>query len=254
MHFGMRIVALVLVLAAPPACAAERLAAFHGDVRIQRDGWISVTETIEVEARGKRLRRGIVRELPAEFRNVLHVTRNGQPEPFELERFENGARLRIDAGGALPNGKHVYSIAYRAEPQMAFYGRRAELRWTVTGNGWTLPFNDFTAEVTLPERVPAERIEVAAHTGAAGALGQDYNAFVRQGSAAFRVTRALKPGEEMTIFVAFPRGLVAERTRAERIDRYLSDNLALGALLLALAAALAIAFPWYWVEGRPRMA
>ena len=45
---GFRVVAvLLLVLAAPHAHAAEEIHSFHSDIRIQTDGSLEVTETIE---------------------------------------------------------------------------------------------------------------------------------------------------------------------------------------------------------------
>jgi uncharacterized membrane protein YgcG len=101
--------------------------------------------------------------------------------------------------------------------------------------------------------VPAGDIKVEAFTGPPGARGHDFNAFVRHGSAAFRASRPLAPGEGMTISVAFPKGVVAQPTRAARFDAWLTDNPAavVGAGGLLLLAAY-LFFIWGLVGRDPK--
>ena len=97
----------------------DRLSAFHSDIRIGANGELAVPETIEVQSGSREAPRGIVRELPGDYRDRLgnrvsvplaveKVLRNGRPEHYVLERAPNGARIRTgDRGRALPRGKHV---------------------------------------------------------------------------------------------------------------------------------------------------
>jgi hypothetical protein len=255
----------LLLLFSGCAHGVERVTAFHSDVRVASDGTLTVTETIEVQAEGKQIRRGILRDFPTHYRDrygnrmtvpleVFKVMRNGEPEPFSLERLSNGTRIRIgEASRLLANGKHLYRIVYGTARQIGFFDGYDELYWNVNGTGWTFPFDRITAEVTLPERVPAGDIKVEAFTGPKGARGHDFNAFVRHGSAAFRASRPLAPGEGMTISVAFPKGVVAQPTRAARFDAWLADNPAavVGAGGLLLLAAY-LFFIWQRVGRDPK--
>ena len=216
MRFGMWAAVLGLAVFMPPVCrAAERVVGFHSDLRIAADGVLTVSETIEVQVEGKEVHRHMVRDLvPAQ---VLKVTRNGQPVTYAVERLETGTRIRIeDAGNALPYGKQLYAITYRAARQIRFRERHDELRWNVAGGGWSVALDRLTAEVSFAQPVPAASIGAEAFTGAPGAQGRSYNAFVRHGSAAFRATRPLQPGETMTIAVRFPKGVVPPSSLAER--------------------------------------
>ena len=57
--------ALVVLLAAlAPAGAVERILRFVSDVTVERNGDLAVTETIAVQAEGKEIRRGILRDFP----------------------------------------------------------------------------------------------------------------------------------------------------------------------------------------------
>ena len=262
----MRIV-LLLFLFWGTANALERVTAFHSEIRVAADGALTVTETIEVQAEGKEIRRGILRDFPTDYRDrfgnrvrvplqVLKVMRNDQPEPFALEHLRNGTRIRIgQANVNLVPGKHLYRIVYATERQVGFFGDHDELYWNVNGSGWTFAFDRITAEVILPERVPAGDIRVDAYTGPQGAQGRDFNAFVRHGSAAFRASRPLAPHEGMTIVVSFPKGVVAQPNMAVRTAFWAKDNP--GAIvgttgLLLLAAYLY--FIWRRVGRDPKAA
>jgi uncharacterized membrane protein YgcG len=252
----------LLLLVWGTAHCVERVTAFHSDIHIAANGSLTVTETIEVQAEGKQIRRGILRDFPTDYRDrfgnrvtvpleVLKVTRNGAPESFALERLSNGTRIRIgEASRNLQPGKHVYSIVYGSARQIGFFDRHDELYWNVNGTGWTLAFDRITAEVWLPARVPAGDIKVEAFTGPQGARGHDFNAFVRHGSAAFRATRPLAPGEGMTISVAFPKGVVAQPSGAARAGSFLADNKGTAAGIAAWVLMFAFLFACWWRYGR----
>jgi hypothetical protein len=257
----LRILLLIFLLCGS-ARAAERVAAFHSDIRIAPGGTLVITETIEVQAEGKEIRGGILRDFPTGYRDrygsrvsvpleVLKVTRNGQPEHFALERLANGTRIRIgEASRTLPQGKHVYLIAYRTAHQIGFFSDHDELYWNVNGEGWPFALDRLTAEVTFEEPVPAGDLKVEAFTGPQGARGHDFNAFVRHGSAAFRATRPLAPGEGMTIAVAFPKGVIAAPSPIVRVGRFVSANNGVPAGIAAFGAMLAFLFASWRRFGR----
>jgi hypothetical protein len=227
------------------AHGVERVSAFHSDIRIAASGELAVTETIEVQAAGREVHRGLVRDFPRVKAPLVveKVTRNGRPEPYAVERGPNGTRVRTgDARRALPRGKHVYQIAYRTARRIGFLEEHDELHWNVAG-GLTFAFERLSAEVSFERPVPAERMKLEAYTGREGARGQDYHAFVREGSAAFRATRPLAPREGMTIVVAFPKGVVERPSLPERGAWYLSTNpgVPVGVAIFALMLAFLLA-------------
>ena len=235
-----------------PSHAVERVAEFHSDIRVSAEGELTVTETIEVHAEGKEIRRGLVREFPLEVPlEVTNVTRNRQTEPYAVERVSSGTRLFIgEPGGALPPGRHVYEITYRASPQISFLEDHDRLQWNVNGSAWSLGLERVTAEVTFEHRVPAGALKVDAWTGAPGPRGNDFNAFVRDGSAAFRSSRTLAPREAMAIMLAFPKGVIAPPSIFARAGWFLSDNSGAACGATALALMLAVLLACWWREGR----
>ena len=229
---------LVVCVAAARCPAAERILAYHTDVVVHADASITITETIQVRAEGKQIKRGIYRDFPVRYAGkdlrrvivpfeVLAVERDGKPEPYHTESKD--PFLRIYAGRAdrfLEKGVHTYTLTYRARRMLGFFADHDELYYNVTGNEWVFPIDEVSATVTLPDGVPVEKIGHEAYTGAKGEQGRDYESSVdAQGRCLFRSTRPLTPGEGLTLVATWPKGLVAQPTAAQNLTWMLQDNL-----------------------------
>src|SRR6185436_9597213 len=183
------------------------------------------------------------------------VLRNGRPEPYTVERMAHGTRVRTgEPGRAIERGKQVYQIVYRTAREIAFLDERDELYWEV-GRGLDAAVERLSAEVSFERPVPAAGLKVEARTGRPGDQGQDYHAFVREGSAAFRATKPLAPGEGMAIVVAFPKGVVAQPSLLERGAWHAATNHGIPVGVGVLALMLAFFFVcWRRVARKPALA
>lgn len=254
--------ALLLALIPLAAHAEERIRDFHSDVRIAKDGTLTVTETITVVSEGVDIKRGIQRDFPTSYRNPLgqttrvtfdvqSVTRDGNPEPYTMIGLSNGERVRIgQADVMLTPGDHVYVIAYRTSRQLRFDKAFDELYWNATGTGWTFPIDAASARLTLPS--PAQFGKRAMYTGPQGATGPG-NAVVSDegpGFIAFRTNRPLAAGEGLTVAADFPKGVVDAPAATTKAAWWLRDWGPLLAGLVALAALLLYQLRAWWVAGR----
>jgi uncharacterized membrane protein YgcG len=244
----------------------ERILSFKSEIAIAADATMTVEETIRVRAEGVNIRRGIYRDFPTDYKDalgnryvvdfeVLKVTRDGRPEPWQTKRRSNG--VRVYAGSAdtfLPNGDYSYTIRYRTDRQIGYFDDRDELYWNVTGNGWAFVMDEVSATVTLPIVVPANDIAVEGYTGRSGGRGQNYSTDVRDGGASIRSTRALNNSEGLTLVIGWPKGIVAEPSTPQRIGYVLQDNrgilLSLVTLLIA-ATYLYVAWSRYGRDPEP---
>jgi hypothetical protein len=250
-----RALAILLLAVTLPAVAQERVVDFHSEIRIARDGTLTVTERIDVQVEGREIKRGILRDFPTDYRDragarstvpfeVVSVRRNERPEMWREERLSNGVRVRIgNAAVMLPRGRHVYEITYRTARQLGFFRQHDELYWNVNGNGWTFGMDRISADVTLPTAVPADKLQLEAYTGPQGAQGRDYEAATRDGGASFHTTRALGAYQGLTIVVAFPKGIVAPPGWLKRLGWWLGDNKGAGAGIGSLV--LLFGFLWW---------
>jgi uncharacterized membrane protein YgcG len=232
------IVAWLCVAAAAPAAAQERILLFVSDVQVQPNGDLIVVETIRVQAEGREIRRGILRDFPTRYRRpdgyravvgfeVASVTRDGAPETYITEPLSNGMRVRIGrADRLLPRGQHTYVITYRTTRQLGFFAHYDELYWNVTGTGWTFAIDVAEARITLPQSVPFR--QTAFYTGPQDSRGQDARIVEQQpGRIVFRTTRPLPPRNGLTVAVAWQKGIIAPPTVADLARWWLTDNLPL---------------------------
>jgi hypothetical protein len=222
--------------AAASQFGGETIREFDALIEVRPDGALEVTETILVNAEGREIKRGIFRDFPTLYRawhgralapfEVRSVTRNGADEPWRTEERQNGVRLYIGrADRNIPHGLHRYEIRYRTDWQLGFFADRDELYWNVTGNGWSFIIERATAAVVLPQALPEASLALEAYTGHAGEKGRDWRARVdAEGRARFMTTEPLMPNQGLTIVVGWPKGLVAEPTREQRLARWARDN------------------------------
>ncbi|RYE07721.1 MAG: DUF2207 domain-containing protein, partial [Hyphomicrobiales bacterium] len=241
--------ALTLLGLTLPALAAEEILSFTSNTTLNVDGSVDVVETIEVNAEGNEIRRGIYRDIPTQLINddnsrqrseltVTQVLRDGRAEPYEVENIGGGfKRIRIgDADVFIPYGAHTYQIRYTMTRMARFFADHDELYWNATGNYWVFPINKVTATLNVP---PGAVISDA--IGYTGAVGSDEQAVTIERksdtSVAFRSTRVLRPYEGMSVAVQFQKGIVAAPEGLTGIANWVSDHRelvlpALGVLLV----------------------
>ncbi|MBA3677069.1 MAG: DUF2207 domain-containing protein [Sphingosinicella sp.] len=251
-----------LALWLPSAAQAdERILYFLSDVSVQRDGSLSVSETIRIRSQGDTIKRGIQRDFPTRYKSsygrtanvgfeVEEVRRDGQPEPWTSMPLGTGVRVRIgDADVMLPPGEHTYLIRYRTNRQIGYFQGFDELYWNATGTEWTFPIDVAEARISLPEEAPFGKRAV--YTGPQGST-QAFAAVSaeRPGNIAFRTTAPLGAHEGLTVAVAWPKGVVAVPEPRTKLGWWLQDNGPLGLALLGLFGTLYYYFHAWRRAGR----
>jgi len=237
-----------------PLGADERILNYHSQVRIESSGVLLVTETIEVRAEGKNIRRGIYRDFPTRYKDrlgnhyrvdfqVISVKRNGAAETWHTENRSNGTRVYFgSAHRLLQTGKHLYELQFSTNRQLGFFDDFDELYWNVTGNGWMFPIDQATALIQVPGEVPPGQMALTAYTGPSGSTASDATSnIVDSRTVKFETTRGLGPREGFTVVAAFPKGIVIEPSVIQKFKWFLSDNASALVLILGWLAALA----WY---------
>jgi uncharacterized membrane protein YgcG len=263
----------VLLFVAIPAAAgaAERILDFHSDIRVNADASMDVTETIRVQAEGDRIKHGILRDFPTDYRDrygnrvrvgfePVSVEVDGDAGPtggklWRSERYANGVRVYFgDADAYVSTGEHEYAFRYRTTRQLGFFADHDELYWNVTGNGWNFAIDHASATVALPGNPAPAQLTTEAYTGPQGAKGRRYTASVDAAShAQFETTARLGQREGLTIVVGFPKGLVAKPGLTQQAMWLFDDNKHLivggGGVLAAFLLLLA---RWWRVGRDPR--
>jgi uncharacterized membrane protein YgcG len=258
--------ACALLLLAAFVHADERILNYEVELTLRADGALDVTERITVRAEGNQIRRGIYRDFPTRYRDrygnrvvvdlqVLSVERNGAPEPWFTETMSNGVRINTGNDDFLPvPAEHTFALRYRTTRQLGFFADHDELYWNAIGTGWVFPIERGAVQARLPEAVPIEQMSAEGYTGYQDAKGKDYRVQLPEpGVAHWQLTEPLAPQQGFTVVLAFPKGIIATPTTAQRLRWLLSDN---GGVLMAGAGLLALIFfciyEWRRVGRDPR--
>ena len=217
---------------------AEEILDYQSDITIGRDNTLLVIESITVRAEGKKIKRGIYREFPTDYKDsmgrrvkirfeVLSVERNGHPIHYWIKRMDNGYRVYMGSKNRyLKPGIYTYRLTYRTDRQIGFFKDHDELYWNVIGQGIIFPVKRVVAYVSLPEGYgPENFLKWTAYTGKTGSTERAFRAYIDSvGRLVFETTRSLNPYEAMTIVVAFKKGIVKEPTQKEKFIFLIKDN------------------------------
>ena len=255
-----QLITLLLISFTTIGLAEERIHSYHSDIVVDDKGDMTVTETITVNAEGNKIKRGIYRDIPTQYKDrfgnkykvgfsIVQVLRDGSPEKFHTEKKPNGIRIYIgEKDRYLKKGDYTYAITYRTNRQLGFFDQHDELYWNVTGNDWDFPIDKASATVRLPKTIPQDSVSVEGYTGISGSKDQNYTASIRSdGSAYIEATQTLPERHGLTIVVTWPKGYIAEPTTSEKIDYLLSDNRYLVVALIGLIILL-VYYGVAWVK------
>jgi uncharacterized membrane protein YgcG len=258
MRLRAGIAAAFLACMSVSAAAEERITGYNSTIDVARNGALTVTETISVVAEGDRIRHGIYRDFPTVYTDklgrrvhvgfdVLHVTRDGHDEPYDLSSIESGERIKIGkADTDVETGPHIYTITYATDRQIGFYSGYDELYWNVTGNFWIFPIERAEATINLP--MGARMAQFASYTGAAGSRANNAHCQQLSGRSLHCWTTApLASNEGLTVAVGFNKGVVLPPTAAERRAQFIRDNASVVVALTGLALLL-VYFGTTWFE------
>jgi uncharacterized membrane protein YgcG len=217
------------------AFAAEVIHSFDSDVRVAKNGELTVAETVRVQAEGRDIRHGIYRDFPLTFKDaggslrevdfkLLGVERDGKPEAYSTTH-EHGI-IRIYAGNKdtiVPPGAHTYVFRYRTGRQVRWFDGKAELNWNVTGNFWRFPIME--ASYRLQFVAGSRPLRWTAYTGRVGARGNDWQGNVGAlGTLTVGTTRRLAPGEGLTVVAEIPADAIEPPTQNTVLWYEIFDN------------------------------
>jgi len=250
--------------AAPPrrrpvgSLSFERILDYASRIEVQKDAGVVVTETIRVVAAGRKIRRGIFRDLPLRYRTasgarmrvdfqILSIQRDGKPDGYHTEPRANGVRIYVGRKSTfLPRGIYTYTIKYRMSRIVGFFDGYDEIYWNVTGNGWDFTIEQASATVVLPAGAGVRRS--VAYTGPQGARGTAYSKRPGgPGEMIFRTNRRLRGREGLTVAVGFTKGIVAAPGASRKLGWFLADNAPAILGLLGLVV-LAVFYLVAWVR------
>ena len=252
------VVSLMVFLGVDDVLAEEVISSFESDINIARNGVITVTENIAVNAENININRGIYRDFPTQYLGsfltqksvgfeLISVQRNGQPEPHHIEKLSNGFRIYVGSKSTfLKPGLHQYQLVYKTDKQLGFFKDHDEFYWNVTGNGWTFRIIKAEVTVSLPDGARDQAFNQQAWTGYQGETEQHFKINNTQTQLGFVTTQTLNKHQGLTIGLSFPKGVFTPPPWDWTV--FLKDN-----LLWLLAVACAVFYLLFYLTAWYRL-
>ena len=203
---------LTLLLAAP--ALASSFDSFDQQVTIVADGEVSVHEVVKVSFSSSR--HGIYRDIPVYYKtdagtvisidpSVVSVSRDDASEPYTAYEYGDKLRVKIGDAGVTLFGEHTYVIDYTVSGVLLSLTDHDELYWNVNTAAWGdlgLP-TVITAEVYLPEGVPASEIRMRCFSALGVGAAENCPKSATSSEAAFASGSGY-----LTVVVGWPKGKV----------------------------------------------
>ena len=248
---------LAVLLYTFTAAAAEkswRIAEFHDNIAIEKDGSAVVRERIVLVFVGAW--HGIHRTIPIEypgpdgtnyelFVDVQSVTDgSGSKLKYESSRTRGDRDLKIYIPGAVDSTK-IVEITYLVRNGTRFFKDYDEFYWNVTGNDWPVPIDHATATVRFPEAA-AGSLRAQAFTGVYGSTQRDATANVAGSAAQFETNNPLPMRGGLTVDVYIPKDILKEPSPLTKFFWFLAANPSVFLPLVTFGGM----FVLWWYKGR----
>ncbi|HEX6062174.1 MAG TPA: DUF2207 domain-containing protein [Candidatus Limnocylindria bacterium] len=264
----VRLIAVIgmLVAMAAPARAADTgwtIDQFRSDITIRSDGSLAILESIDVDFGGLQ-KHGIFRDIPTRYQYddthdrlyrlaVQSVTdASGRAVTYQVTAADV-TEIKIGDAGRTVSGKQTYRIRYTVAGALNSFPDHDELYWNVNGDRWGVPTTVATASVTAPAGALQK---VTCFQGPLGSIESCTPANTAD-RADFRATRALGPGEQLTVVTALKPGAVSVAapiltSRPRGLIDYFSSSLGLAVAVVVLIGGLFVVWRLWWTRGRDR--
>jgi uncharacterized membrane protein len=228
---------------------------FESFIDVRRDGVMVVKERIVVNF-GEEEEHGIYRKIPYYFQgrklefNLISVEDDSGRSYQVLEREEGGeVYWRIGDPEVLVKGENVYNITYEVKGAINYFKEHDEIYWNVNGTEWEMGINEVSCVVNLPEGVDVSKVKYTFYTGKKGSREQNGKAWV-EGNKVFFKAGPFKAGENLTIVVGLPKGVLIEPPKPSWISRNWG---LLFMILLPLISLLYMLFKYFRYGRDPRI-
>jgi uncharacterized membrane protein len=225
--------------------AAEPVPSFLSEIQINADASADIRETLTVSFSD--FRHGIFRTIPYRYTDdkgstilvpitVQSVLRNGQPEPFSIEKEEGSVKVKIGDPDATVTGAQEYRIVYRVEAVVNFLTENDEFYWNVSGNDWEWSWSSVKAIIVPPSGTTLSLQNVRCYTGLAGSTANECTSVAQSDGVALSTA-----GEALTVVAQFPKGAITKPVNYDAIrNSALPFHERWAWLIVSLNAAIAL--------------
>jgi len=239
----------------PLGVSADTIPEFAVKASVSKDRLATFTEDITYDF-GDVMKHGIYRYIPVVYPRdngsyqlrlkIGAVTRDGVDEPYSKSMTGGDLMLKIGDANRTIDGPHSYGITYSTDRAINFLKDHDELYWNVTGNSWPAPIEHATFVLSLPAGIDPASVTSTCFTGVTGSTEHGCTISQVGSDLTFESTRVLQQGEELTIVVGLPKGIITPPSATDLLWQFMADN---GVAFFPVMAFLVMFLLW-WKRGR----
>lgn len=227
---------------------AEKIDSFNSDVQINKDGTVTIEETIKYDFESLQ-RHGLVRELNFKIKNedgktyitniaVISVTdEKGNEYNYSKSKAGSYIELKIGDANRLVTGKKTYIIKYKISGALRYFTDHDEFYWNLVGFDWNVPILQYSSLISLPTNLQDSELKYVCYEGPLGSTSQSCLINNVGGNVSVNSSKLLNPSENITVSISFPKNIVAVLEPKEEVP---SVFLTVLHILLVLGALV-----WY---------
>ncbi|MFH0929840.1 MAG: DUF2207 domain-containing protein [Candidatus Moraniibacteriota bacterium] len=217
---------------AQDSLSAEKITSFNGEIKINSDSTINVTENISYDF-GDNQKHGIFRFIPVKYKarggnfnlrvsNVKITDENGLSQNFTTSYEGDNIKFQIGDADKLVSGQKNYVISYVIRRAVNYFPDHDELYWNFTGNEWQVPVESADVKVILPENAK-ENLQYKCFEGVFGTTNE-CAASASGNSLEYKSLDPMDPGQGLTIVNGWPKGITSEPTLWQKMLDIVRDN------------------------------
>ncbi len=199
---------------------AEKIDSFYSDVQINKDGTVTIEETIKYDFESSQ-KHGLVRDLVFKTKNedgktyitnisIISISDDkGYQYNYSKSKTSDYIELKIGDADKLITGKKTYVIKYNISGALRYFTDHDEFYWNLLGFDWNVPILKFSSLITLPANLQDSEIKYVCYEGSLGSTSQACLINNINGKINVNSSRLLSPSENITVAVSFPKNIVA---------------------------------------------
>lgn len=199
--FLVIIIYLFLILHNNKVYAKEEILDYFITIDIQKDNSAIITEKLIVNVESKKVKHGIVKELPLDndyVYKLISVKRNQNIEPSSIKIIDNIYKIITGDDNYLPTFKrHFFEIKYRVENIIKYTRNFNELHWNVIDNKMGLNIDKIRIKIIMPDTI--KKIGQYGYIN----INTDNKEPLQFNNNIFKSPRKIIPGEDITIVLLF---------------------------------------------------
>ena len=187
------------------------------NINVNKDSTIEVTEDFYVTF--SKPRYGLIRWIPLDYIvngtkisslkiYDVQILRNNQTEPFSQYSENGNIVFKIGSANRFVDSYQKYTIRYNAYGVIDFFNDKDLIKWNITGNDHQTNIHKVNLKITFPFDI-TNNIPYF-YVGSYGSTQQYLDYFLSGDNISFFYNNMLVPGQGISFFMDFNKGLFKE--------------------------------------------